>query len=417
MSQALAAALGAWLLDRSPRRDFLRRAAVVGAALSLDPVRYALRPGTAQELIASYALPDECPPGSKCTADAYVEMCCTINGGVNACPAGTIAGGWWKADGSAYCDGPRYYIDCVGTCTRCTTGCDQGFCPDCDSVPACGCADGDCGHRRVGCRTFRYGQCNQDVTCVGRLACRVVSCTPAWELDPSCTTTSATDNRTANHTAACLESPVDGPAVVAVLRARDDRGYLMVSAEGGVLAFGTAVALGDATRQEGDRVVAAVSPRQGGYWLATADGRVHPFGLPLLGSMVGEPLNAPVVGIAGTPSGAGYWLVASDGGVFNFGDAPFLGSTGDLRLNRPIVGMAVTPSGAGYWLAANDGGVFAFGDAPFLGSTGDLQLNQPVVAMARTSDGGGYWLVARDGGVFAFGTAGYFGNPVQLRAG
>lgn len=37
-------------------------------------------------------------------------------------------------------------------------------------------------------------------------------------------------------------------------------------------------------------------------------------------------VNAPIVGIAGTPSGKGYWLVSADGGVFNFGDAPYLGN-------------------------------------------------------------------------------------------
>ena len=58
----------------------------------------------------------------------------------------------------------------------------------------------------------------------------------------------------------------------------------------------------------------------------------------------------------------GYYLVASDGGVFTFGDARFYGSLGGQHLNRPIVGMAVTPDGGGYWLVASDGGVFSFGD-------------------------------------------------------
>ena len=43
--------------------------------------------------------------------------------GTNSCPPGTIAGGWWKADGSSYCAGPRYYIDCNATC-RCGCGTD-----------------------------------------------------------------------------------------------------------------------------------------------------------------------------------------------------------------------------------------------------------------------------------------------------
>jgi hypothetical protein len=59
--------------------------------------------------------------------------------------------------------------------------------------------------------------------------------------------------------------------------------------------------------------------------------------------------------------------VASDGGIFSFGDAPFLGSMGGQALDQPIVGMAAPPSGQGYWFVAQDGGIFAF-DVPFLGS-------------------------------------------------
>ncbi|MGH9040869.1 MAG: superoxide dismutase family protein, partial [Acidimicrobiia bacterium] len=79
---------------------------------------------------------------------------------------------------------------------------------------------------------------------------------------------------------------------------------------------------------------------------------------------------------------AGYFLVAGDGGVFNFGDAPFEGSLGGQRLNRPVVGMVATPGGDGYHLVGSDGGVFTFGDAQFEGGTGGTTLNAPVVAMA-----------------------------------
>jgi glucose/arabinose dehydrogenase len=138
-------------------------------------------------------------------------------------------------------------------------------------------------------------------------------------------------------------------------------------------------------------------------------------GAPFLGSAAGQPLAAPIVGMAGSPTGAGYWLVASDGGIFAFGDARFFGSTGGRRLNSPIVGMAATPSGRGYWLVAGDGGIFAFGDAPFLGSTGGLRLNQPVVGMAATASGQGYWLVASDGGIFAYGDAPFLGSTGGIR--
>jgi len=148
----------------------------------------------------------------------------------------------------------------------------------------------------------------------------------------------------------------------------------------------------------------------GGYWLSAADGGVFSFGNAAFeGSMGATHLNAPVVGMAGTPDGGGYWLVAADGGVFSFGDAGFHGSMGAVRLNSPVVGIAPT-AGAGYWMVAGDGGIFAFGDAGFHGSMGATHLNAPVVGMAPTPDGGGYWLVAADGGVFSFGDAGFEGS-------
>ena len=72
--------------------------------------------------------------------------------------------------------------------------------------------------------------------------------------------------------------------------------------------------------------------------------------------------------MAPAASKAGYWLVASDGGVFNYGGAGFDGSMGGQPLNKPIVGMAATADGGGYWLVASDGGIFDFGDAHFSGS-------------------------------------------------
>ncbi len=84
------------------------------------------------------------------------------------------------------------------------------------------------------------------------------------------------------------------------------------------------------------------------------------------------------------------------------GDANFYGSMGGQPLNKPIVGIAATPEG-GYYEVASDGGVFAFGPgANFYGSMGGQPLNKPIVGIAETPDGGGYWEVASDGGLFAF---------------
>ncbi|HEV7865109.1 MAG TPA: peptidoglycan recognition family protein [Acidimicrobiia bacterium] len=162
--------------------------------------------------------------------------------------------------------------------------------------------------------------------------------------------------------------------------------------------------------------VTAVHGPTTGYWTATADGRVLPFGdVQSSGSMAGRTLSGAIVGMAATPSGKGYWLLGSDGGIFSFGDAKFFGSTGNIKLNKPVVRMAPTPTGKGYWLVATDGGIFSFGDAKFYGSTGDITLNKPVVGMASTQSGKGYWLVASDGGIFAYGDATFAGSTGSLK--
>jgi hypothetical protein len=45
--------------------------------------------------------------------------------------------------------------------------------------------------------------------------------------------------------------------------------------------------------------------------------------------------------MAATTDGSGYYLVASDGGVFAYGNATFLGSMGGQHLNAPMMGIAV----------------------------------------------------------------------------
>jgi hypothetical protein len=403
-----------FLESKISRRGFVTRAAFVGSAVAAGGADFVLRPGSAYAAICSCGDP-ACGCGTTCCA-GYTEFCCVINGGANSCPAGTVMGGWWKADGSSYCAGPRYYMDCNATC-HCTNGCGGGFqfCdPGCDGL-SCGCAAGTCDNYLTGCFQFRYGQCNQDVSCLGRIECRVVSCVPPWEIDPSCTTVAATDDFTAQQNAPCLQNaPQPGGPIVGLAGAGPSgAGYWVVSSLGHVSAYGAAANHGDLTSVHLNQpVIGIASTATGkGYWLLASDGGIFSFGdARFYGSTGSIRLNKPVVGMAATPSGNGYWLVASDGGVFCFGDARFYGSTGSMRLNQPVVGMAPAPGGRGYWLVASDGGIFAFGQAPFHGSTGSIRLNKPVVGMAATPTGKGYWMVATDGGIFAFGDARFEGS-------
>jgi hypothetical protein len=413
-----------FLESRLSRRSFVVRSAFAGSAVATGGVGFLLRPGSAYGAVCSCGN-NACGCGTTCCA-GYTEFCCVINGGYNYCPENTVMGGWWKADGSAYCDGPRYYMDCNATC-GCTDGCGDGwqFCdPGCDGL-ACGCAEGTCDNYLTGCFQFRYGQCNQDVTCLGRIKCRVVTCVPPWEIDPSCTTVTAVDDGTANQNAACLTpgptpppppvQPCNSPtqcAAVGMAASHDAKGYAIVTAFGKVFTYGDEPKAGDLTGDHlNNPIVGMAGCATGGYWFVASDGGIFTFGAaPFLGSMGAHHLNKPIVAMAATPSGRGYWLVASDGGIFTFGDAVFRGSMGSAHLNKPIVGMAATPDGRGYWLVASDGGIFAFGDGIFEGSTGAMHLNRPIVGMASTATGRGYWLVATDGGIFTFGDARFYGS-------
>ena len=189
------------------------------------------------------------------------------------------------------------------------------------------------------------------------------------------------------------------------------QGTVLAARDGGVFTYGTAPFEGSMGGQHLNAPIVGVATTpdgQGyGWWPATA--ACSPTACALRGLHGWPAPNAPIVGIAPSRNGQGYWLVASDGGVFAFGDAGFHGSMGGTDLNAPVVGIAATDHG-GYWLVASDGGVFSFGGASFYGSAGGTRLNAPVTGVAATPDGQGYWLVGSDGGVFTYGDATYFGS-------
>ncbi len=184
----------AGLLERkSSRRGFLIGSAMAGSAVAVAGCAPGTQPGS------PYTHITDCG-GGLCT-DGWTEFCCTINNGLNACPPGSFAGGWWRADYSSFCSGTRYYIDCMQNCCGPNRG--DGFCAGCTE---CRCAQG-CDTRRVYCNYFRYGQCHQEIGITGPIACRVVTCTPPYaDASLACSTAAAVDNRTAEH------APVHGCA-------------------------------------------------------------------------------------------------------------------------------------------------------------------------------------------------------------
>jgi hypothetical protein len=187
MSRWLADKMTSVLASRTNRRGMLVRSAVVGSALATNPADYILRPMTAFAA-ACQCRGQPCVCGTPC-CDGYTEFCCTITGH-NRCPNGTVTAGWWKADGTPFCGGPRYYMDCNQITYPC----------------GCTCANGSCANRVSCCNFFRYGQCHQEIPQVGPIVCRVITCTPPWLVDPACTTVSATDQATAFHDAPCLHA-------------------------------------------------------------------------------------------------------------------------------------------------------------------------------------------------------------------
>ena len=219
------------LSRRTSRRGFLVRAGLLGSALAVDPTGYVLRPGSAYAAV--------CGPGSSSTS-GWTVFCATINNGANACPPGSIAAGWWKADGASLCGGKaRYIIDCNATCSKCNSpGARAGICSS--NCWSCSCDSGlpgTCDKRKVCCNAFRYGQCNMDVRQVGGVHCRVVSCTPPWKFE-ECSTSPATDNRTVNHNSDRL------PQAYTAITAR----YIALGENGSVLG---ATVYGEASRAGG----------------------------------------------------------------------------------------------------------------------------------------------------------------------
>lgn len=200
-----------WLSERArpqevSRRRFLFRLAVVGSALSVNPLQYLLRP------VSAYA--SVCGDAAGCNS-GWTAFCCTVNDpkttgqpkGANTCPDYSYVAGWWKVNASSFCNGAaRYYVDC-NTYEECAPESRFRSC-------SARCADGECDRRRWCANCFRYGQCNTQIKGTGRVVCRIVTCTPPWIWDDACSSTVRTSDATRTHSATCL--PGESPSTIAV---------------------------------------------------------------------------------------------------------------------------------------------------------------------------------------------------------
>jgi hypothetical protein len=90
-----------------------------------------------------------------------------------------------------------------------------------------------------------------------------------------------------------------------ILPAATGKGHVLVGANGGVYVFGSGVSFHGSLPSERvrvDNIVGiALTPDNGGYYLAASDGRVYGFGdAQAAPAPAGLPANLPVVAIAGT---------------------------------------------------------------------------------------------------------------------
>ena len=272
--------------SRGPsRRSFLQTTALVGTALAVAPTDFVLRPGSAYARALQRAAAQNCACGSLC-CDGYTEFCCTMTG-AQRLPAGH--------DRRRLVEGRRLAVlqrapllhrlqrdlslrrrrGSARTAARTRRG-------------AAGARNGDCNNRKAGCTQFRYGQCNQQVATVGRIACRVVSCDPAVLVVGNCAPTLAVDNSTANHNKPCLQAPTPeeadvehGMAVDVVINPQDPTSGYTLDRWGGVHPFGERAGRTSAAYWPGQdvarRLVVTDWNTPAGY-VMDLDGGMHPFG-------------------------------------------------------------------------------------------------------------------------------------------
>lgn len=126
-----------------------------------------------------------------------------------------------------------------------------------------------------------------------------------------------------------------GAPMVAMAATPMGKGYWLFAQDGGVFAFGDATFYGSGKRSK-TRIVSADSLKGGGgYWLLASDGRLMAFGQARwFGSLQNLPLDLSSVVVAGAPSDRGYWIATSEGYIFPFG-----GEGQRAKLDAPVVAV------------------------------------------------------------------------------
>lgn len=162
-------AAGRTLEGKTSRRGLLVRMTIFGSAMTLAPLKFLMRPGSAWAFSTTCS---SCSTGL-CATSSNSAFCCTIYG-TNACPSGTTACGWWRCCISTlYCtSGNRYFVDCCG-------GCGAGHC-----------VGDSCGNRKTCCYPKSWDNCSG----TGTIQCRAVLCVPPSQVYSACGTKDHTEN-------------------------------------------------------------------------------------------------------------------------------------------------------------------------------------------------------------------------------
>ena len=188
-----------------------------------------------------------------------------------------------------------------------------------------------------------------------------------------------------------------------IARMVDGSGYFVLSEDGRVQTFGSAVWLGNAppTGAPDQWTDIAVTPN--GYWLLSARGTVSGHGTaPFVGTLPGQQLNDRLVAIT-SHHVMGGWALSEGGTVYALGGAPLFGSPRHERMR--FVDIAATADG--YRVLAADGSVRRYSAAI---PDGVLEVaatrtgTWDATALAATPSGA-FWIVSEDGTTSSHGGA------------